>query len=293
MRLEELKGQEWLREPCILGVDEAGRGPVLGPMVYGVAFCPVADLEALKKKGFADSKALTEERRDTLFEDLLNDPRLGFLVDSLSAATISAQMLAFEKISLNVIANESTFGLIRACLDAGVNLTEVYVDTVGAAQKYEDKLSQMFSGIKFTVRSKADALYPIVSAASIAAKVTRDRQIANFAWEERFEEGSAPDGKLGSGYPSDPATKAWLANNVDAVFGFPNLVRFSWATCAKLLEERAVPVEFEADEDDKEAGWGGAGERPAKRARLQASGSMPGARHSFFRARGLRRVVEL
>ncbi|CAN7999625.1 unnamed protein product, partial [Ixodes pacificus] len=49
--------------PCMLGVDEAGRGPVLGPMVYGIAYCPVEFEEDLKRLGFADSKTLTEEKR--------------------------------------------------------------------------------------------------------------------------------------------------------------------------------------------------------------------------------------
>lgn len=51
-------------EKCILGVDEAGRGPVLGAMVYGIAFCPVSKQSFLKDLGCADSKQLTEDQRD-------------------------------------------------------------------------------------------------------------------------------------------------------------------------------------------------------------------------------------
>lgn len=65
-------------EPCILGVDEAGRGPVLGPLVYGIAYCPASFSEELKEVGFADSKALTAERRDTLLAALIeNGEQLG------------------------------------------------------------------------------------------------------------------------------------------------------------------------------------------------------------------------
>ena len=55
-------------EPCILGIDEAGRGPVLGPMVYGICFCPVSMAEKLANLGFADSKTLKEEDRDGLLK---------------------------------------------------------------------------------------------------------------------------------------------------------------------------------------------------------------------------------
>ena len=47
---------------------------------------------------------------------------------------------------------------------------------------------------------------------------------------------------LGSGYPGDPATKAWLSENIDPVFGFPQLIRFSWLTSKNILESRAATV---------------------------------------------------
>lgn len=147
------------------------------------------------------------------------------------------QMLSLGRVTLNQIATQSTVGLVQAVLDAGVNVVEAYVDTVGAADRYAQILSDKFPGIRFTVESKADATYPIVGAASIAAKVTRDRETEAFAWKERFEDGAAPSTSFGSGYPSDPVTKAWMAGSVDPVFGFPSFVRFSWETCERALKD--------------------------------------------------------
>lgn len=233
----------------MIGIDEAGRGPVLGPMVYGAAFCSLATGKVLGKRSFADSKALKEDTREVLFKDIIAATDLGFVFDSLSAAVISQQMLAREKISLNKVANDSTYGLIQKILDAGANVTEVYVDTVGSASVYQAKLSERFPGIKFVVESKADATYPIVSAASIVAKVTRDHEIRDFVFLER---GAAFTREFGSGYPSDPKTKAWLPENMHPLFGFPSLVRFSWQTCKDILGNKGIDVKFDCDEDEDE-----------------------------------------
>ncbi|KAK8767953.1 hypothetical protein V5799_005266 [Amblyomma americanum] len=81
-------------EPCILGVDEAGRGPVLGPMVYGIAYCPLSAKDQLKELGFADSKTLTEEKREELLSVIeKNSSFLGFMVELISPVVISELML--------------------------------------------------------------------------------------------------------------------------------------------------------------------------------------------------------
>lgn len=134
---------------------------------------------------------------------------IGYLADEITAANIAGFMLGRQRISLNAMATESTCKLIRSALAAGVNVQEIYVDTVGDADTYKQKLSREFPGIQFTVCPKADALFPIVSAASIVAKVTRDRAISNAA--ELTE--------AGSGYPADPLTKCWLESNVHPLFG--------------------------------------------------------------------------
>ncbi|XP_033126426.1 ribonuclease H2 subunit A-like isoform X2 [Anneissia japonica] len=236
-------------EPCCLGIDEAGRGPVLGPMVYGICYCPVSEKEKLKDMGFADSKTLSEEKREGLFTSIEEaGDLLGFEVEVISPTFISNNMLKRSKYSLNAISMDSAIGLVKLALKNGVNLTEVYVDTVGPAVKYQEKLQGIFPDLTITVESKADAKFPIVSAASICAKVVRDRVLKTWTFSEGDQYTLAKDV---SGYPSDPSTKQWLRENIDKVFGFPSVVRFSWSTASFILDEKAVKV-FWDDEDEDE-----------------------------------------
>ncbi|KAJ9595409.1 hypothetical protein L9F63_013393 [Diploptera punctata] len=229
-------------EPCMLGVDEAGRGPVLGPMVYGICYCPISKSELLKDLGCADSKSLTEEKREVIFEKLCNEKAtIGWIIEAISPNIICNSMLRRQKHSLNQVAQDSTVALITKAKDCGINISEVYVDTVGMPDKYQQKLSQIFPDLNITVAKKADAIYPVVSAASICAKVSRDRALKVWKFQEGLE---ATSNDFGSGYPNDPVTKVFLTKNIDPVFGFPQLVRFSWSTAAKILEEHSVPVEW-------------------------------------------------
>jgi hypothetical protein len=81
-------------EPCWLGIDEAGRGPVLGPMVYGICFSPISLKEKFGQMGFADSKTMTEEQREVIFDKMLEaKDMLGWMVEVLSPTFISTSML--------------------------------------------------------------------------------------------------------------------------------------------------------------------------------------------------------
>jgi len=233
-------------EPCCLGIDEAGRGPVLGPMVYGICYCPVSMAEKLANLGFADSKTLTEESRDKLLEVIEeNSEFIGWAVKIISPTQISNDMLRRCKISLNELSHNAAIELVQKTEASGANISEMYVDTVGSAPKYQEKLSNIFPGIKVTVQPKADADFPIVSAASICAKVARDRCIKGW----KFQEGEFPE-EYGSGYPADPKTKQWLQDILDPVFGYPQFVRFSWSTCSNILEKSALSVEWEDDDEE-------------------------------------------
>lgn len=138
-------------------------------MVYGIAFCPLDKAELLKNLGCADSKQLTEEKREVIFNDICTKEyatnNIGWAVDVISPNEISNSMLRRTKHSLNEVSMESAIGLINTAIGLGANITEIYVDTVGPPEKYQAKLSKLFPDIDITVAKKADSTYPIVSAA--------------------------------------------------------------------------------------------------------------------------------
>lgn len=232
--------------PCVLGIDEAGRGPVLGPMVYGIVYCAEACHDELKSLGVDDSKVLSEAKRDEMARIILEHPdKFGWAVHSLSPQYISRGMNRRGKYNLNSISHDTAIGLIREAIERGVNVTKVFVDTVGPPEKYQAKLEALFPDIFFTVAKKADSLFPCVSAASIMAKTTRDRALKEWPFPEGTLTHAQTQAGWGSGYPGDPMTKKFLQDNIDPVFGFPSVVRFSWKTAANLLETKAVRFEFE------------------------------------------------
>jgi ribonuclease H2 subunit A len=160
-------------------------------------------------------------------------------------------MLSRNKISLNVISQEAAVKLIHDTISKGINVRYIFVDTVGPADKYQKYLSSLFPGINITVESKADSKFPCVSAASIVAKVNRDRIIADWEFKEKVNFSR----EFGCGYPSDPITKKWLRKTIDPVFGFPNMVRFSWKTTKDLIDERGKECFWEnyVEEDEKKS----------------------------------------
>ncbi|KAK6341100.1 hypothetical protein TWF696_009401 [Orbilia brochopaga] len=225
-------------------------------MVYGVAYCLSSYEKSLSSRGFDDSKKLTPALRVELMQKMCSsDPELrsnvGWAVRMMSARDISAGMLRPAGVgvyNLNAQAHDATIELIREVIARGVNVKEIFVDTVGPPATYQAKLARIFPSCKVTVSKKADSLYPSVSAASVAAKVSRD-----YALEQYFKlAGSAPQLKgdsIGSGYPSDPKTVAWLRNSLDEIFGWGSDARFSWSTAAEMLKKEGESVEWPEDEE--------------------------------------------
>ena len=184
-------------------------------MVYGITYCPETRAEELKTIGCADSKTLTEDQREKLFEklDSLKD-FVGWAVEIISPNSICNSMFKRLKHSLNEVSHDSAIGLIRKALSLGVNVTSVFVDTVGPPEKYQAKLSALFPDIKITVSKKADSLFPVVSAASICAKVSRDKALSTWKFREPPFLGLKTEKqelKWGSGYPGGNTTILFLS----------------------------------------------------------------------------------
>ncbi|KAA8497930.1 Ribonuclease H2 subunit A [Porphyridium purpureum] len=240
------------RTAFAFGIDEAGRGPVLGPLVYAGAAYPAARVSELRDWGCDDSKQISAASREALYSRIEQSAECMSVIDVLSAELISEQMLAVKRVSLNKLSHDSAIGLVERALAQGINITELYVDTVGPPEKYESLLQSRFPRIrKVVVSKKADHLFPVVSAASIVVKVTRDRILSE--WQFSGARANSYGRVFGSGYPGDPSTKAWLRAHLHPVFGFPNLVRFSWSTIPSLLEsEGAVSVSWRESENEQD-----------------------------------------
>ncbi|KAK4224958.1 ribonuclease H2 subunit A [Podospora fimiseda] len=246
--------------PISLGVDEAGRGPVLGPMVYGIFYLPSHLSTPLLKQThhFDDSKALTPSFRLSLFKSLCAHPdssqlssECGWAISSLSPRDISAGMNS--NYNLNAQAMDTTVSLIKHIYSLGVNITEIFVDTIGQPHTYQVKLEKIFPTAKITVAKKADSLYPCVSAASVCAKVTRDLSLETL-WKHHSPDNNKEIMEWGSGYPSDAKCATWLKNNMHPLFGWGMAeTRFSWGTAKDLLEgKNGVKVDWPDNNNNEE-----------------------------------------
>ncbi len=198
------------------GVDEAGKGAVLGPMV--VAAAAVLDITQLDSIAIRDSKTLTRRKREELFS-LLTEMCLYHLV-YVSPGEIDA---ALPLISMNLVVARA-----HAECVAALKPETAYLDAcdVNAARYAGTVQSLLPYPCSLVAGHRADATYPIVGAASIIAKVTRDRAIADLALEY---------GDIGSGYPSDKKTISFLTEYIREHGSPPACARSSWKTVATLL----------------------------------------------------------
>jgi len=200
----------------ICGVDEAGKGPVLGPMVVAGVAC--SDLDELAALGVMDSKVLTAKRREALFEKIKT--QFPYAVVIRTAADIDrlrAEMTMNEITARAHAEVVATLGCPVAWLDACDVNEERYGRTVAG---YIGMPCQVIA------KHKADRTCPAVSAASIVAKVIRDGLVRSY--EEEY-------GEIGSGYPADPVTIGFLTRYIRSHGNPPPIARRSWATVKNLM----------------------------------------------------------
>ena len=205
----------------LVGADEAGKGPALGPMVAGAVRADPADLPA----GLDDSKKLSPERREELAAELRNHPEISVAVAIVPPERIDDPETDMN--SLGVAAQAEAVGTVAGSGD------ELFADAADTdADRFGRRLRDAIRddegpALHVTAEHGADESYPVVSAASIVAKVERDRLLA--------EIDAAHDRPVGSGYPSDSTTKAFLEAYVAENESLPACARSSWATCEDVL----------------------------------------------------------
>jgi ribonuclease HII len=201
----------------ILGVDEAGRGSVLGPLVIAGVIVPEKMEKVLERMGVKDSKRLAPHRRTILSRKL----KKMFEHDMIIITASEIDDMRAEGINLNEIEKNAMEELILR-----LKPEKAIVDAVDVkAERFQENLCKD-TGFDVIAEHKADDNYIQVSAASIIAKAERDAQIAEINKE------FIKQGGIGSGYPSDPTTKKFLSNY--AYDEMPYFVRKSWNTVAKL-----------------------------------------------------------
>jgi len=205
----------------VAGIDEAGRGAVIGPLVIvGVSF-EEKKLAKLKKIGVKDSKQLSQKRREKLAKEIEKIAK-DVLILKIGACRIDRYRK--EGINLNRL-EAMRFGEILLMLKAD----KAYVDAPENPKKLEKYLKKVLGDVELVVEHKADEKYPVVGAASIIAKVVREREISRL--RKKY-------GDFGPGYPSNPKTVAWLKNWLEKHKEFPDIVRITWDTVKQLEKSK-------------------------------------------------------
>lgn len=203
------------------------KGPVIGPLVIAGISIEEKRADELESIGVRDSKTLSPVQRTNLatkVKEISND----ISIIELPPEEIDKFVLKGKKLrKLNYLE-----AMAMAKIISKLNPKIAYVDSsdVRAERFAEDILKLLPKKIVIVSEHHADEKYPVVSAASIIAKVTRD---------ERVDEIRRLHGDFGSGYPSDPRTIDFLIEWFRRHGSFPSFVRKSWKTVAKIEQEVA------------------------------------------------------
>jgi ribonuclease HII len=203
-----------------VGIDEAGRGPVIGPLVVCAAAVPEDKMSQLESLNLMDSKRYTRPQREELKDIILYVTECAY--SEIPVHEIDAQM---RQKSLNDIEVD----LFAQALLFFPQATRIIVDACDVnAARFGERLCA-YTGVSSIISEhKADDTYSIVSAASIMAKIRRDR---------RIDELKKTYGDFGSGYCSDQKTITFLREYIKREGKLPPIARSSWDTSKRLLEE--------------------------------------------------------
>ncbi len=205
----------------IIGIDEAGRGCVIGPLVIAGVSVNRGMISWLISIGVRDSKRLTRERREELYDEIISSG-IKYVVEKIPPSKIDVYVrrkVKYEKLNkLEAIYMAEVINRLDgdvAIIDACGSNINVFYDQV------ERRLRKK---VRLIIAHKADSLYPAVSTASIIAKVERDREIE--ALKDKY-------GDFGSGYPSDRRTIEFIKSKVREG-KLPPIIRKSWRTVREL-----------------------------------------------------------
>jgi ribonuclease HII len=198
------------------GVDEAGRGSVLGPLV--VAAVRAGSDDELIKIGVKDSKKLTPNTRERMYGLIMNACEVSVVLASAAEIDDRRKAMSLNEIELEMF--------VEAC--SAVPSQTVYADCPDVNEAgFSKEMSIRMKGTEIIARHKADDLYPVVSAASVIAKVTRDRMIADIQTEFGTD--------IGSGYPSDRYTMDFIEKWIKENGRPPPHTRCSWEPVRQLM----------------------------------------------------------
>lgn len=194
----------------VCGVDDAGRGSMAGPLVIAGVTISKSKLRKLSAMGVKDSKKLSPKSREILYKKIIQ------FADSYYVAKITPKSIdkSVQKHGLNDL--EAKY---MAKVVSKLKPDESYVDSCDVDPKRFGKLiSSLSNNSKIHSHHHADSRFIIVSAASILAKVTRDREIEKL---RKLHD-------LGSGYPSDSKTVKFVNDYYAKNHELPTFVRKSW-----------------------------------------------------------------
>ena len=206
----------------ISGIDEAGKGPVLGPMCVAGVLIQETKIDVLSRIGVRDSKQLSPKRREVLAEDIKEIADKYFILE-VSPFQIDELRKIMTMNEIMVLCYTKVLEELRP--------RHAFVDAADViAERFGENLRMKYPGdIMITSEHKADVKYPIVSAASILAKVQRDLLVKQL--------GKKTGADIGSGYPADPKTIRFLEGWVQEHGLLPDFARSSWETSKKILEK--------------------------------------------------------